>query len=364
MRCCFLALALLLCLAAPAMEPLQSTTVFTSGEGGYDTYRIPAVVRTEAGTLLAFAEGRRASRSDTGNIDLLMKRSEDDGATWGAFQVIWDDGDNTCGNPAPVVDRTNGTVWLLMTWNLGSDHEKDIIAGKSKDTRRVYVTSSADDGATWKTPAEITADTKRDDWTWYATGPGNGIQLTTGAQAGRLLIPCDHIEAESKHYYSHVIWSDDHGASWQLGGRTPMHQVNECAVVELPDGQLLLNMRNYDREKKHRQVAYSADAGATWSRQSFDATLIEPICQASLIRADGVGEVLLFSNPASEDAREQMTVRRSTDAGATWEASLVLHAGPAAYSSLVALGDGVGGCLFEAGAANPYETIRFTRFRY
>ncbi len=338
------------------------TAVFQSGEGGYDTYRIPAIVRTNADTLLAFCEGRKASRSDTGNIDLLLKRSEDGGNTWSDAQVIWDDAGNTCGNPAPVVDRSTGTVWLLMTWNRGDDHERDIIAQKSKDTRRVYVSSSSDDGRTWADAKEITASTKLPDWTWYATGPGNGIQLEYGEHAGRLLIPCDHIEAETKHYYSHVIYSDDHGATWQLGGRTPTHQVNECVAAELRDGRVVLNMRNYDRSRKHRQVAYSADGGATWDGQRFDETLIEPICQAGMIRLPGERDVILFSNPASQDKRERMTVRRSEDGGETWDASRVLHEGPAAYSCLVALEDGEAGCLYEAGEENPYESIRFVRF--
>ena len=97
----------------------------------------------------------------------------------------------------------------------------------------MFVTHSTDDGLSWSDPREITADVKRDDWTWYATGPGSGIQIQHGPHQGRLVIPCDHIEAGTKRYYSHVIYSDDHGKSWQLGGSTPQHQVNECEVVEL-----------------------------------------------------------------------------------------------------------------------------------
>jgi len=149
-----------------------------------------------------------------------------------------------------VVDRQTGTIWLLSTWNLGSDHEKRIIDGTSKDTRRVFITSSTDDGLSWAKPKEITSDVKQPDWTWYATGPGNGIQLSKGKHKGRLIIPCDHIEAGTKKYFSHVIYSDDHGRSWQLGGSTPDDMVNECAVVQLDNGDLMLNMRNYDRTKK------------------------------------------------------------------------------------------------------------------
>lgn len=340
--------------------------LFARGEAGYDTYRIPALAVTNAGTVLAFCEGRNDGGGDTGNIDLLLKRSVDNGKTWSAQQVVWDDGGNTCGNPAPVVDRETGTIHLLMTWNRGDDHERDIIDLKSKDTRRVYVARSTDDGVTWTVPEEITGSTKRADWTWYATGPGAGIQIAQGAHQGRLVIPCDHIEAETKDYYSHVVFSDDYGATWVLGGRSPEPQVNECEVVELSDGRLMLNMRNYDRSQHQRQVAVSADGGLTWTDQRHDAALIEPVCQASI---RGVGDPdgngvrpVLFSNPASEENRENMTVRLSMDDGVNWERSVVLHAGASAYSDLAVLGDGSIACLYERGEKNPYETITFAQF--
>jgi len=343
-------------------EPIQ-TPIFVSGEDGYDTYRIPAVTVSKQETILAFCEGRMAGRSDTGNIDILVKRSTDNGATWSKQKIIWDDADNTCGNPAPVVDQKTGTIFLLMTWNRGDDHERDIIDLKSKDTRRVFVTQSNDDGLSWSTPKEITSNTKKLTWTWYATGPGAGIQLKKGKHKGRLVIPCDHIEAKTKLYYSHVIYSDDHGATWKLGGTTPEHQVNECEVVELNTGELMLNMRNYDRKKHQRQVAISRDGGDTWTDQHHDTALIEPICQASIRR---VGKMrgkhkqdLLFSNPANEKKRLNMTIRLSRDNGKNWPHALVLHEGPSAYSDLVVLDNGLVGCLYERGDKHAYETITF-----
>lgn len=351
----------------------ESVPVFVSGEEGYACFRIPAVISTSKGELIAFAEGRKNGCSDTGNIDLVMKRSADGGKSWSPIQLIWDDGENVCGNPAPVLDETTGVIHLLSTWNLGSDKESEIIAQTSEDTRHVYVLSSSDGGETWSEAREITATTKLPNWTWYATGPGSGIQASVGRHGGshdggtlveRMMVACDHIEAESKHYYSHVIYSDDHGQSWQLGGSTPNHQVNECEVVQLSDGNLMLNMRNYDRNVRRRQTAISKDGGLTWTDQKHDSTLIEPICQASLQSyAHGEKELLLFSNPASEEKRIRMTVRASEDQGQSWKHSLLLHEGPSAYSDLVVMKDGLIGCLFEMGVESPYETISFGRVR-
>jgi hypothetical protein len=345
----------------PVGEPL-----FVSGKDGYHTYRIPSLTVTTRGTVLAFCEGRKSGSGDSGDIDLLVKRSTDLGTTWSGQQVIWDDAGNTCGNPCAVVDQVTGTVWLLTTWNRGDDRESEIIAQTSTDTRRVFVSHSEDDGLTWSRPREITTAVKQDDWTWYATGPGSGIQIQHGPHKGRLVIPCDHIEAGTGHYYSHIIYSDDHGQSWHLGGRTPQHQVNECEVVELSGNRLMLNMRNYDPAKKSRQVAISDDGGMTWKDQRLDAALIEPICQASLTRYRWPGEdgpgVILFSNPASDTRRVNMTVRASFDEGRTWSVNKVLHAGPSAYSSLAVLPNGEIACLYEAGENHPYESIVFARF--
>ncbi|MET2984193.1 sialidase family protein [Aureibaculum conchae] len=334
--------------------------LFKSGTEGYNCFRIPAIVTINKGTILAFAEGRKNGCSDTGNIDLVMKRSEDNGKTWSKLMVIWDDGNNVCGNPAPVVDKMTGAVHLLSTWNLGEDHESEIIAGTSKDTRRIFSLSSTDDGKSWTTPKEITTSVKKENWTWYATGPVHGIQLEHGKNKGRLIIPCDHIEAETKKYYSHIIYSDDHGMTWKLGGSTPQDQVNECTIAELPNGNLMLNMRNYDRTQKTRKVAISKDGGLTWGNIYPDANLIEPICQASMLKVtDKKKTVLYFLNPASEDKREKMTLKKSLDNGKTWSVVNILFSGPSAYSDLTLLSNGNLGCFYEAGNDNPYQGIVF-----
>jgi sialidase-1 len=349
---------------AAAVAPVAQVDVFVSGEGGYHTYRIPSVIKAANGALLAFCEGRKSAGGDSGDIDLLLKRSTDGGRTWGATQVVWDDATNTCGNPCPVLDEATGTLWLLLTHNLGTDHEKQIAARTAQGTRTVWVASSKDHGATWTKPVEITSATKRPEWTWYATGPGVGIQIKHGPHAGRLVIPCDHNydDADEKKHLSgsHAIYSDDHGATWQLGAPIKP-RMNECQVAELFDGRgtLLMNMRS-NRGLNQRGVATSRDGGATWSAIGDAAQLLEPVCQASLVRHDATKQ-LLFSNPAAK-TRINLTVRASADDGQTWRDVAVLHAGPAAYSSLVALDATHAGCLYERGEKRAYEKITFARF--
>jgi sialidase-1 len=340
---------------AAVAEKIARVSVFAAGEGGYNTYRIPSLIVTAKGTLLAFCEGRKTGRGDAGDIDLVLRRSFDGGKTWQPTQVVWDDAANTCGNPCPVVDASTGTVWLLLTHNLGTDTEAKIVGGTGQGSRTVWVSKSTDDGATWAKPVEITKDVKKPDWTWYATGPGVGIQLKTG----RLVIPCDNKADKGKVRQSHVIYSDDHGATWKLGG-VAGPQCNESQVAELDDGTLVLNMRTYMANNR-RLVSRSTDGGLTWSKPAEDAALIEPVCQASLVRAPGVKNGLLFSNPASTK-RENLTVKLSRDGGQTWPAAAVLHPGPAAYSCLAVLPGGAVGCLYECGDKSAYETITFARF--
>jgi sialidase-1 len=327
------------------------TIVFRAGEDGYHTYRIPALIVTSKGTLLAFCEGRKTGRGDAGDIDLVLKRSEDGGQTWSKQQLVHEEGDSekiTIGNPCPVVDAETGAIWLPLTRN----------------NDRVLMLHSNDDGRTWSKPQDVTANTKKDNWTWYATGPGNGIQLTQGKYRGRLVIPCDHRVKDEKDRNlstrSHVIYSDDHGQRWQIGGLLTAG-TNECAVVELEDGTLLINMRSY-RGKKQRALSRSKDGGVTWSEVEDDPNLPEPICQASLIRlplTDAKATTrLAFSNPADQSARKNLTLRVSNDGGKSWPLSKVLCEGSSIYSSLAALPKDEIGALYER---DNYKEIVFTR---
>jgi sialidase-1 len=359
--------------ASEALNPHQqphNSDVFISGTDGYHTYRIPSLLTTKKGTLLAFCEGRKNSRSDTGDIDLLIKRSKDMGKTWSSSKIVWDNRGNTCGNPCPVQDSKTGIIWLLMTWNRGDDHEAEIKKNTSKDTRRVWICKSNNDGLTWSIPKEITSTTKRPEWRWYATGPGVGIQLQKGSWKGRIVIPCDHSvvsENDPDGYNSHVIISDDHGKTWYIGG-VISPKVNECQVVELQNGTLMINMRNYDRSKTTRAVATSTDGGITFSKVTHDPVLVEPICQASFLRytlsPKHDKNRLLFSNPANDKRgdRRDMTIRLSYDEANSWPVSKLLYAGPSAYSCLTVLPDDKIACLYEAGKKSPYEKIIFSSF--
>jgi sialidase-1 len=358
--CCLVIVLLFSFLYGCQLPRFEEDDLFTAGTDGYDSYRIPSLVTTRAGTLLAFCEGRKDSQQDSGNIDLLLKRSTDGGKTWSRQTLIWDDGENVCGNPCPVVDQETGTIWLLMTWNKGSDNEVSIDLGLSQDTRRVFICSSEDDGLTWSKPEDITSSAKSRLWRWYATGPGKGIQLTMGMNKGRLVIPCNH-STVLLGFGAHIIYSDDHGKTWQYSA-TINGGADESQIVELADGTLMMNMRIQWFGKGYRGVSYSEDEGATWSKFIYDEALPDPVCQASILRyslADNGGRNrILFSNPAT-GGRNGMTVRLSYDEGRTWPISKLVYSGPSAYSCLGVLPDLSVGLLYEKGE---YDAISFARF--
>ena len=342
-------------LRAADVPPLVD--LFVSGEGGYHTYRIPAMVTTNKGSLLVFCEGRKTSSIDDGDNDMLMRRSTDGGVSWSEIMLVHEEGGDaiiTIGNACPVVDRRTGIVWLTM--NRGND--------------QVLVSHSKDDGQSWSTARDITDQVKKPEWGWYATGPGVGIQLQHGPNWGRLLIPCDHRETKDRSgpSRSHIIYSDDHGRTWQLGGALG-YRSNECQVAERIDGTLLLNARNHlSRDGKpelgkQRLIAVSSDQGLSWSDMKVQSSLVEPTCQASLIsyprRSDDGRSWMLFANPASRTAREKMTVRLSIDGGRRWSAGRLLYEGSSAYSSLSVLKDKRVGIVFER---DGYKRISFAAF--
>lgn len=319
--------------------------IFVGGDGGYHTYRIPAVVITRDKTLAAFCEGRKTSSDDHGDVDLVLRRSTDGGATWEPMQLVYEEGGAakiTVGNPCPVVDASTGAIWLPFTRN----------------NQQVLMVHSRDDGKTWSKPADITTDVKKPDWDWYATGPGHGIQLTDG----RLVIPSDCRDAGRSGGWdtrgrSLVFFSDNHGATWKLGGVTAAG-MNECEVVQRADGSLLLSMRNYFG-KNQRAFAVSSDAGLSWSEPKLHEQVYCPTCQSSIARYSlGPRNRILYSGPGGK-GRNGMTVRLSYDEGATWPVAKTIHDGSSAYSDLVVFPDGSIGCLYER---DGYRKITLAKF--
>lgn len=341
---------------------LEQSELWVSGEAGYHTYRIPALAVAKSGTVLAFCEGRRDSRSDAGQIDLLLRRSDDGGRTWTEPQVVVTEEGMTSGNPCPVVDHDTGTICLLFCKNLADGPETMIVEGKAP--RTVWLTLSTDDGASWSEPEEITSSTKDSSWTWYATGPTHGIQL----RSGRLVVPCNHMvgvhfDRQKDPYHSHVIVSDDHGQTWRIGGIVD-EGTNECAVIETADESLYINCRNY-RGQKRRASARSTDGGDSFAPRVWEDGLPEPICQGSLVSLPasdgGPSDRAVFANPAATDSRANLTLRCTSDGGRSWDTVRSLYDGPSAYSDLAVVSDGTVLCLYERGADAAYETLTLAR---
>lgn len=352
-------------------QALGSTTVFVSGEDGYASYRIPAIVEAVDGTLIAFAEGRVSTAADDGDVDLLARRSSDGGRTWGELQGIADMGSDFIGNPSPVVDRESGRIVLLATYKAGSDTEFDIMVGHGVDTSREYLLTSDDNGATWSEPVEITESVKRPEWRWYAVGPGHAFQVTSGEDEGRLVAAANHSDDEF-NYGAHLLLSDDGGLTWRIGAsetpaKGPRHP-NESTAAMLADGTIVVSSRDQDGDDEwHRLRTTSSDGGETFDGPFADQVdLVMPVVQASLLAIDPSGgraaSMLLLSGPSDDDERIDLVVRTSTDAGTTWSEGLLVRAGPAGYSDLIALPGGLVGVLFETGDEVAHERIEFATF--
>ncbi|MBL1096855.1 sialidase family protein [Streptomyces coffeae] len=359
--------------------PYEVSVPYRAGTGGYASYRIPAVVLTRAGTLLAFAEGRVGSSADDGDIDLVVKRSADGGRTWGALQVVARNGGGTAGNPAPVVltgGAHDGRVLLVQMHSSASATEDLIRRGEvsAADGRRVWVAHSDDDGATWSAPREITQQTKRPEWRWYATTPGHALQLRHGPYAGRIVVPANHSlppavpgddGTEGRYNGGHALLSDDEGETWRIGyvddNPDGYVNVNETTAAELPDGRIYFNTRTDATAPGNRADACSLDGGATLATPFRpQAGLVTPVVEGCVLHL-GTPDVLLYSGPADPGYRALMTVRASRDGGVTWRPAHTVDGLPAAYSDLVRLDDRTVGLLYETGDFSAYSTITFRR---
>ncbi|MHA5050508.1 sialidase family protein [Streptomyces sp. SD15] len=357
-----------------------SSVPYVAGSGDYATYRIPAIVRTRAGTLLAFAEGRVGGRKDSGDIDVVLKRSRDGGCTWGPLQVVAEGKGDTRGNPAPVVDPGTGHLVLVTSYNSGDVTEAQLLRGEvtGERGRRVFVQTSRDDGVSFSSPREITSTVKRPGWRWYATGPGHAIALTRGENAGRLVVPANHSAAppagsvdtgqEPQYFGAHAIYSDDGGRSWRIGfaedAYEGVYNANESSVAQLPDGRLYFSARNQKGTSPgNRLDAYSSDGGATLDRGYEEQSSLNdvPLVQGNVLQLAGVQGKLLFSAPSVPTDRVSMAVWSSADGGRSFEKVLTLSSKKAAYSDLVQLDAETVGILYETGAEAAYEEIEFRR---
>lgn len=332
--------------------------IFVPIQDGYPAIRIPSLVTTNDGTLLAFAEGRQGG--DHSDNDMIMKRSTDNGSAWSDVVLMNDQGKLSLNNPQAVVLDSGRVLLMYQRSKLGEHNASD---GYGPDSYFTFVQTSDDDGQTWSAPHDVSKQVKREkNVTSVAAGPGIGIILRNGSHKGRIIMPFN--QGPYNDWRVYAAYSDDDGQTWNIGDVAPgdgKGHANEVQMVELADGRVMLNARTQGKgSTKHRKVAVSDDGGQTWSKLQIDQTLIEPTCQASILRYSWPSEGksrILFANPASQTKRENGVLRVSYDEGQTWPDQTNIYAGGFAYSCLTRMQDGRIGVLLER---DNYKTISFT----
>lgn len=345
--------------------------VFKNGEDNYECYRIPAIIKAPNGDLLAYAEARKKGCNDFGDIDLVMKRSTDNGKTWSGLDIVVNNSTLKAGNPAPVVDMLdprfpNGRIFLL--YNTATTSEGD--ARKGIGVREVWYITSEDNGKTWSKPSNITtsvhkplapsynaAYTFAEDWRTNALTPGHALQLTRRKNKGRIFVAANHSSGAKlgsdnvETNKAHCFYSDDHGDTWRLGANVEIPGGNESTAAELADGTVLQNIRYKNPSDKYRILAFSKNGGESWDTAYVCKELPDPVCQGSTISFNYKGKhLVLFSNAASQTKREKLTIRISKDSGRSWPVSFLVDKGDASYSDLVNINNGKLGLIYEKGS--------------
>ncbi len=365
--------------ASQPSPPMQEKVdLFEAGQGGYAFYRIPGVVVTAKGTVLAYCEARRTDRSDWSTMDVLLRRSPDGAKTWEPPQVISgvtgpkeknpaargqklgrDDG-FTYNNPIAIADRS-GAVHVLFCL----------------EYLRCFYRRSDDDGKTFSAPVEITGtfDRFRPEYEWkvLSTGPGHGIQLRSGRLVATVRLSRAIGPNALRPTVATTIYSDDGGQTWQRGeiavpNTADWVNPNEPIIAELGDGRVMLNVRNEGKPKR-RLVTTSADGVTGWSTPRFDAALLDSGCMAGLVSVSRKSSAdksrLLFSNPHDVAARKNLSLKLSYDEGETWPVNQTLEEGPSAYSDVAVLPDGTMLCFYERGSRDGKELYgRLTLARF
>jgi sialidase-1 len=360
----------------------QETTVFKNGDDGFLCYRIPAIVKAPNGELLAFCEARKHNCGDHGDVRIVLKRSADNGKSWGNLEVVAENGTFQAGNPAPVYDLLhkkykNGRLFLF--YNTGTNaSEQEVRDGKA--IREVWCKTSVDNGRTWSQALNITHAVSKpnkpginprysfaEDWRSYANTPGHALQLTKGRYKGRIFIPANHSEGTPqphfKDYFAHGFYTDTHGKNWRITPSVNYPGSNESTAAELSKGGILLNIRNQSGEDKFRILAFSKNAGAEWDTVYLEKQLPDPVCQGSMInyKTSNGQDVLIFSNLNHSTKRENLTLYISADDGITWRILSLICEGSAAYSDLVIQQDNRIGVLFEK---DNYTKIVYKKLEY
>ena len=375
---------LLFLLLLPCLVLAQTETlVFRSGAEGHATYRIPAIISLPNGDLLAFAEGRVNGSDDFGDVNLVLKRSQDQGLTWSGLETIMDYDSLQAGNPAPVVDLFDpnypeGVVFLF--YNTGNNHEYDI--RMNRGVREVWLMKSFDLGKTWETPENITLQvhkpnnptfnpsyTNPADWRHYANTPGHAFQFSSGKYKGRIVVAANHSVGDAMdqfaEYQAHSFSTSDHGKTFQLSESVSIPGSNESIAAPLSRDRMIMSVRNQKGDIRSRILAYSSDGGMTWDEAYFEPQLPDPVCQGSIldIGIENGKTILAHSNASDPKNRNNLSIKISWDEGKTWAKTLVIdrmdvpkNQSWTAYSDLVQLGDSRLGILYER---NDYREIVF-----